>query len=159
VLPDNFNILTYLHPGREEFYGIEKLITCAEKFPDIPFYITGSESYRGKTPNNVKFFGWVDNLDTMIANAGICVRLPEHDGLSSFVLESLSKGKIVAYTYDYPHCIQCLNAEELCLIVEKKKTEFDKGELEINFGGIKFIQEEFNEEIIFDNLLKQLGIR
>ena len=104
---NEFNVLSYLHPGREEFYGIEKLITCAEKFPEIPFYITGSEDYEKQTPANMKFFGWVNNLDQMISEAGICVRIPEHDGLSSFVLESMSRGKFIAYAYDYPHCVKC----------------------------------------------------
>ena len=73
VVPKNFNVLSYLHPNREEFYGIKKLIDCASRFPDIPFYIVGSDGYSGKTPENIKFFVWVNNLDVMIRNAGLCV--------------------------------------------------------------------------------------
>ena len=154
--PSSFNILSYLHPDREEFYGINDLIKCARAFPDVPFYLAGTSGYGNETPANMHFLGWINNMDEMIEKAGLCVRIPEHDGLSSFVLESLAKGKFVAYTYEYPHCISCKSGDQLIEIVREKKKLYESGTSYENPGAVEFISREFQKEVIYDTLLQRL---
>ncbi|MEQ8324576.1 MAG: hypothetical protein RIC15_01125 [Vicingaceae bacterium] len=156
--PENFNVLSYLHPDREEFYGIKELITCAETFPEIPFYLVGTSAYDQTTPANMKFLGWINNLDEMIEKAGICVRIPQHDGLSSFVLESLAKAKFVAYKYHFPFCDPCSNAQELIKIVEEKRQLFESGSPFENSGSSEYISKEFDKDKIYGSLLSRLGV-
>ena len=157
-LPEKFSVLSYLYPGREEFYGINSLIEAANRFPDIEFNLVGPESYQVETPSNMHFHGWVTDLDSRIASAGMCVRYPEHDGLSSFVLESLANGKVVAYKYSYPHCIACNDDDALYRTIENTFQEFKNGGLKVNLDAIDFIQKEFNKEKIFSGLIKRMGI-
>ena len=156
VIPKNFSVLSYLHPKRETFYGIELLVECAERFPDIIFNLVGTSGIERNTPSNMLFHGWVSNMKEMIEETGVCVRLPEHDGLSSFVLESLSMGKNVIYSYDFDYCIPCENADELISVIGKLKNEFENGSYQVNRSAIDFIRREFSREKIFNSLIKKL---
>ena len=157
-IPKKFSVLSYLYPGREKFYGIETLIEAAMRFPEIEFNLVGTEGYEKTTPSNMKFLGWVNDLSSRIASAGICVRFPEHDGLSSFVLESLALGKHVAYKYNYPHCIFCDSSEKIYRAIEVKYNEFKNGDLKVNSEASRFIETTFNKETIFSGLLGHLAI-
>jgi glycosyltransferase involved in cell wall biosynthesis len=154
-LPEGeFTVLTYISDGRAEFYGIKSVLNLANEFPEIQFLIAGTkaESY-APLPANVKALGWVTNMDELYDRSHVCLRFPEHDGLSTFILESLARGKEVLYKYPFNFCRHCDDDERLELEVRRLYSEFKSGELKINEEGAHFVQREFNSEHILNGLI------
>lgn len=154
-IPKTFYVLSYLFPGRENFYGYETLLKVAEKSPHINFKIAGSDGKNINKFQNIEFLGWVPNLPEYIKNAALCIRFPEHDGLSSFVLESLSFGKQVLYKYPLPSCIVVTNEDEITNQISKYYQLWSIGQFPVNETGINYIKTNFKKEQIFESLIKQ----
>jgi len=154
---DSLNVLTYINDNRKEYYGIREILQLANHFPQIHFYIVGTkaEDY-SLIPSNVVALGWIENMDEYFDLCQVTIRFPEHDGLATFVLESLAKGKLVLYKYDFNHCIYSPTfdslREELKLILDA----FNQKTLRPNLSGVEFIKNEFSEEAIFNSLLSKL---
>jgi hypothetical protein len=108
------NVLSYIPKERSDFYGIEMLLRVAKNLPNIQFLIAGTkaEEYQ-PLPQNVQALGWVKNMDEVYDRSHVAVRIPEHDGLSTFILESLARGKEVIYKYSFDYCFKCTNEDEL----------------------------------------------
>lgn len=156
--PEQFQALTYLYPGREEFYGIKSIIKCAEEYPEIKFLIAGSASFSGQIPSNIKFLGWIENMSEYIASSCICIRVPEHDGLSSFVLESLAQGRYVLRNYNFPHCSYSPDVKSMIRLLGECYERFESGSLELNKEGAEYVSNTFKKEKIFPSFLDKLGI-
>ncbi|MCH2223928.1 MAG: glycosyltransferase [Crocinitomicaceae bacterium] len=154
---NQLTVLSYISETRLEFYGIEAFLNLAQKFPDVQFKIAGAkaESYE-PLPSNVKALGWVKDMNAVFDEAHVCMRYTEHDGLSSFILEALARGKQVLYKNAYDHCLHCPDEEGLESQLRKIKGLFDSGSLGINKKGIDFISTEFCKDEIYGNLTKKL---
>ena len=113
--------------GREEFYGIEKLLRLASDFPDIEIKIVGISEYYKSAPANVKFLGWVENMDEQYQNCVLYLRMPEHDGLAFSVLEALANGRYVGYSYEFDNVFFIKNYTELSRVVKGIKNSFELG--------------------------------
>lgn len=149
-------ILTYIPSVRSDFYGIEDFLKAARELPEIDFLIAGTEAKEYMPlPPNVKALGWVKNMDEVYNKAHVTVRIPEHDGLSTFILESLARGKQVIYKYAFDHCVAVQKAD----LVQKLKEfqlEFESGNWKLNEAGADFIRSEFNREKILKELTAKL---
>ncbi len=155
TLPEHFSILTYIGENREIFYGINEINALAQEFPDIPINIIGISAYKETLPDNVKLLGWVENMDSLLRKTVLCIRFTKHDGLSSFVLEALAKGRHVAYRYNFPHCLWTEDFNSLIDTVNSLRHKFNQNLLSINKEGIKYIKEHFNKQFILSNLIKK----
>ncbi len=72
------------------------------------------------------------------------------------VLEALSYGRIVFYNHDVPYVNYFKSYNELKIQLSKKIEEFYNEKIKINYDAIKFIETEFNEEKVLNNLIKEL---
>lgn len=152
-----FTVLTYIPNQRSEFYGPNLFLNVARSFPDINFIIAGTkaEEYQ-PLPENVKALGWVEDMDSLYADVHLCVRIPEHDGLSTFILESLARGKDVIYKYPFDYCLQAGNEMEFKSVLQSRYSLFINGLWESNRSGAEFIANEFNSTQILGELKKRI---
>lgn len=102
-LPRQHAVLCYAAAGRETFYGVPRVVELARRFPEVPFILCGGGRVPSDAPPNVENAGVVDRrtMGDLYARASVLVRLPAHDGLSKMVLEALSLGRHVLWSY--PH--------------------------------------------------------
>lgn len=152
-----FTVLSYIPGNRAEFYGINELKELAKEFPLIRFLIAGStQNELGELPQNVKTLGWVKNMDEVFKSSHVCLRFPEHDGLSNFILESLARGKQVLYKYNFPNCHYSPEIVDLKRNLALLKDQFDASELSLNEEGIAYIAKNFNRETILGGIVERL---
>jgi glycosyltransferase involved in cell wall biosynthesis len=156
-ISQKFTVLTYIPNQRSEFYGPNLFLNVARFFPDINFIIAGTtaEEYQ-PLPENVKALGWVEDMDSLYANVHLCVRIPEHDGLSTFILEALARGKDVIYKYPFDYCLQAENEMEFKNVLQSRYSLFMDGLWDSNRSGAEFIANEFNSTQILGELKKRI---
>jgi hypothetical protein len=150
---EKLTVLTYIPSVRSDFYGIEMILETARELTEVDFLIAGTEALEYQPlPSNVRALGWVKNMDEVYDRAHVSIRIPEHDGLSTFILESLARGKQVIYKYAFDHCRKAVSKEELLNELRLMKDEFISGNMKLNSGGASFIASEFNREKILGEL-------
>jgi hypothetical protein len=153
---EKFTVLSYIPEVRADFYGIDSFISLANKFPEINFVIAGSEAKEYQPfPSNLKAFGWVDTMGDLYDKSHVTVRFPEHDGLSTFILESLARGKKVLYKYPFNYCEHCPDHDKLEKSVQELYDEYKEGKSLINEDGAVFIESNFNSERILGELIER----
>jgi hypothetical protein len=154
---DRLQVLSYISGSRPAFYGMDAFLGLARRFPEADFAIAGAtgDGYH-PLPENVKALGWVDNMNELFERSHVCVRFPEHDGLSTFVLEALARGKQVLYKYPFEQCIYCPDEETLAKGMEAVAHLFKQQQLPVNEEGMQFIRDEFNETVILGGLVSRL---
>jgi len=154
---ERLQVLSYMRDAKAKFYGIEAFLELAQKFPDADFTIAGAtaEKYQ-PLPANVRALGWVENMGELFDRMHVCVRFPEHDGLSAFVLEALARGKQVLYKYPFEQCIYCPDEATLEKGMEAIAHLFKQKMLPVNEDGMKLIREEFSEPVILGGLVERL---
>ena len=158
-LPKQFAALSYIPKNRAEFYGRNQYFELAENFPNLKFYIVGSERKDHEDPpENIVFKGWVSQMDKEIDQVVVTVRIVKHDGMSQFVLESLARGRYVMYNYDLGGASLTESKEDMITEIDGLKRKFDSEELTINQKGIDMIKKNFSPmkviEELKDHLLK-----
>ncbi len=78
-LPESFSIFSYIGKNKEIFYGIDTIIKLAKDFPNIKFRIAGIDAYNEVDLKNVKFLGWINDIEEEYLNNIAYLRAPEHD--------------------------------------------------------------------------------
>lgn len=152
-LPKKFSILSYVGKGREKFYGIDKLIELAQSFPDIPIRIAKLSEYLEPLPPNIHLLGWVNDMAKEYRDCVLYLRLTEHDGGASFsVLEALSYGRYVGFTYAFPCTNKTVDIDELYALVKSLAERHSKGLLKVNIDGYDFISECYSRKKVMQSL-------
>lgn len=154
VAPKQFSVLTYIAQKRSDFYGLKEVVKLAEAYPQIPFNVMGCE-YPELETANLHFKGWVNNGSELIENSTVCFRFTEHDGLSNFILEALSKGRKILYNNPFPCVNYCKDYDALKRELDVIYTSFEKNNLEMNNEGVEFIKNDFNKSFILSSLLAE----
>lgn len=157
TLPKTFSILTYVSSGREEFYGINKIIALAEKYPSIEIRIAGIIKYKNKLPANITLLGWVNDMADEYRNCTLYLRLAEHDGLAFSVLEAMAHGRHVGYTYAFPYVNQVQNFSELHKLVADLLERFKNKELDMNIKGYEFVSTVYGRTAVMQVLSEMLN--
>jgi hypothetical protein len=152
-------LLSYMSDARAEFYGLPKVIELATKFPQVAFTIVGAQAQKyTPLPANVKALGWVDNMDLYYDNCHATIRIPEHDGLSNFVLESLARAKHVLYNHPYPNCIHCPTQSNLEKAIVELLNQVELGAYKPNTSGKSFVEKSFNSDYVFSQLIHEFNL-
>jgi len=148
-LPSSLTVLSYLPDSRPDFYGAATVRQLVEDFQDVNFMIVGSKGAGVTSPRNMTYLGWQENMDKVYEHATVLLRIVEHDGLSLMVLEALARGRQVIWSQPFPHCYYAkdFTAAKVALSsIIKNPT--------LNYGGIRYIEEELNTFRIFERLVK-----
>lgn len=155
---NRLKVLSYMSDERAEFYGLTKVIDLARKLPKIDFTIVGAKADKYRPlPENVEALGWVEDMNFQFDNCHATIRIPEHDGLSNFVLESLARGKQVLYNHPYPNCTFCSTQKEIENELNKLNSDFENGMYQANEKGKLFIEKEFNSDYVFSRLINEIN--
>lgn len=138
--PEEFAVLFYSTPARREFYMLPKLLQVAERLRGVRFDIAGDSGEDVDAPTNVRFLGFVDDMDSAYANVSVLLRLVPHDGWPRMVLEALARAKPVVYNQEFPHC---LLVDGVDAVVSTMKSLM--ADLHPNDGGLKFVRENYSD--------------
>jgi hypothetical protein len=155
--PPQFSILAYVGKDRETFYGMPKLIRLANDFPKVEIKIFHISEYSLALPPNIKLLGWIDDLAGEFNDCVLFLRLPEHDGLGFTVLEALSHGRYVGYSYPFDHTMHINSYDILQCKVHDLYERFNSGSLDLNLAGVEFIRENHNYPEVMRGLLEVLN--
>ncbi len=150
---NHFAVLNYIPEDRKSFYGIDLYIELAKLNPTIHFYIAGCMANEYVLPVNILPLGWVSDMNDLYLKVQVCIRIPEHDGLSTFVLEGLARGKQVIYKYQYPNVFQLNDIHDIDSKLKEFQTKWLAKQSLINLEGMNYISEHFNSNFILSNLL------
>jgi hypothetical protein len=154
--PQSFGVLIYISKIDPDFYGFSRLILIAKQLPEIKFYIVGLENDGGDYPENIIFLGWVRNMQTAFEKAVITIRIPNHDGLSFFVLESLINKRYVLYSQKLNHCTYVVNNEQIINEILNYYHEFVNQRLLPNQEGYDFVSSAFTKDQVLKPLVDLL---
>jgi len=110
--PSEDKVFVYLPETRQEFYGSDIVFHLAQELPDVGFLITRHSGEGAPQLPNIKYLGWVDDMETVWREIKVYLRLTKHDGLSHTVIEALARGKHVIWTYEYAFCHRARTFQE-----------------------------------------------
>lgn len=153
-LPKCFTILTYLPDERAEFYGSDYIIRLANDFPDIKFLVVGGEgNFLNRKVNNIRFYGWVENMETFYQQSSMIIRMTKHDGYGGTIQEGLAMGRYAAWTYPFPGAFQTKDYIELKKYVSGLYELNQCKKLSINYLGRDYIKNNHHPDVLFDNII------
>lgn len=155
--PATFSVLAYVGEGREDFYGLPKLVRLAEDFPHVRVRIAGIGPGSKGLPPNVEPLGWVEDMSALYRECALFVRIPEHDGCSFAVREALAWGRHVIASYPYRHCLHATDYEALRGNVRELAARYDDGRLGSNVKGREFVLSEYADARVYAGLHSLLG--
>jgi len=141
---ENLTILCYIGRGKEQFYGIEKLIEVSRIARNVDFIVIGSicSEYHNCSPPNIRYLGWVDSPQELMMASDIYLRFTEHDGLPFSVIEALACSKFVIYNHVLPECNYAQTVEEVIEEIALLKLRIDNGQ--VNKCGRKYSISEYS---------------
>ena len=156
-LPEKFSVLAYV-PDREKakLYGWNQIVEVANALRSVEFNVVGlREGERLEAPPNVKLHGWARYMRPHLERATVLWRPVEHDGLSFMVLEALSEGRHVIYSYPFEGCVQAKTVAEAQHDLKRLASLHDSKTLGINSAGIQSITERFTPTKVRGELLRR----
>ena len=120
-------------------YGGQIIDTLAQEFPEVTFYVAGSDGAGEPQHPNMHYLGWMRDLEQVYGRVSTLIRLPEHDSLSTMVLEMLTRGRWVIYSKDFPFTNRAGNADEARAALRRCLAQ-----TEPNIDGRKYVLENFS---------------
>lgn len=155
-LPEKFSILMFVPcVAKQDLYGWDRMLEVAEKLRSIEFNLIGLEPGNTlKAPPNVKLHPVV-SVPEFLARSTVVYRPVRHDGLSFMVLEALSHGRHVLYSYPWPGCIHVTSVEMACRELQRLQDLHENRTLTLNRAGIEVIQRDYHPDTVQARLLER----
>jgi len=156
-LPQQFSVLLYVGDARRaELYGWDRMLEVARKLPHVAFNLCGLPAgQKLEGPSNITMYPWTPDLSRLIEQTTVYYRPVRHDGLSFTVLEALSMGRHVLYSYPLTGCIQTTSVEMACKELEKLEADHESGNLALNQAGMRYIADFYAPEIVRSDLFRR----
>jgi hypothetical protein len=154
-LPKTFSVLVYVSDvAKTDLYGWDRIREVAEKLPHVQFNLCGlPEGQTLPVPPNMKIYNWMSDLTPLLEQSTVVYRPVRHDGLSFGVLEALSHGRYVLYSYPLTGCVQVTSTRAACAEIEKLLACHEAGILQLNEVGRSYIAQEYAPEKVSSELL------
>jgi hypothetical protein len=154
-LPERFGVVAYTPDGRHEFYGLPFVVELARRLPDVPFDLLATNR-APDLPPNVRPRGWVDDMDGVLRACTVYLRPVAHDGVSHTVLEALSYGRYVVWTYAFPGVEQIQDVDAVERIIRDLAAAHRAGTLPLNLEGRTAVEKRFSPPLIATQLRSRL---
>jgi hypothetical protein len=154
-LPQKFSVLVFLPTAeRTALYGWDRVIDVARELPSVEFKLVGLRDITPPpAPPNVIVHHWIADLTAMYEQSTVLWRPVRHDaGISFMVLEALSHGRHVLYTYPFPGCFQADGVESSRRQIERFLSLHNAGALRLNQDGIDAVAERYSREAVRSEL-------
>ncbi|WP_145259500.1 glycosyltransferase family protein [Calycomorphotria hydatis] len=113
------SVLVYLPTHRHEFYGFDCVHEVIINQPETKFIIVADESHSLAKFENVTSLGWTDGLSALWPEVGCLLRVTKHDGMPRMVIEALSHGRHVIYSWPFSGCRLATNSDEVIQHLEE----------------------------------------
>jgi hypothetical protein len=141
-------VLVYLPDSRNDFFRKPVIDKVVDSHPDLKFVIlpNSGADYIGK--ENVTCIKWADDMEKILAETSIFIRLPMHDGLPNSVIEALSMGRHVVYSHEFPYCEFAISAEEVNYEIERLIKQ------PLNYDGSDYVWKAFDKNKIKRSLVE-----
>jgi hypothetical protein len=156
-LPKKFSVLIFVrHVLKADLYGWDRMVEVAQQLPHIHFQLCGlpdGQTLQG--PPNITVHNWMPNLTPLLDETTVIYRPVRHDGLSFTVLEALSHGRYVLYSYPLPGCTQVTSTAAACTEIAKLYAQHQSGTLPWNDVGRSYIAREYAPEKVTSELLRR----
>lgn len=139
ALPEKFSVVSYWDESTRDFYRADIIFALAREFPEVEFKILKATGDKKQSAPNVKFLGFQSDMDTAYKNASVLIRIPEHDSLSTMVLEMLARGRYAIYN---KRLTGCHYAHDFRFAKEALAEIIDLNA--INTEGAEFVKEHYS---------------
>jgi len=155
-LPEDFSVLAYAPSLKKaELYGVDQILEVAAKLPAIPFRLVGlKEKSIPGAPANLQVFGKVP-LDKFLRKCTVYWRPVRHDGLSFLVLEALSHGRHVIYSYPLSGCIQVSGVQDAIEQITHFRDLHSSRALPLNQAGLGVIARDYDKNVVRQRILQR----
>ena len=156
-LPKKFSVLVYVSDVKKtDLYGWDRILEVAQKLSHIEFHLCGlPQGQFLEVPSNMKVHNWMQDLTPLLEQTTVVYRPVRHDGLSFTVLEALSHGRHVLYSYPLAGCVQVTSPSMACIELEKLLACHEAGTLHSNELGRNYIAKEYAPEKVRSDLLRR----
>lgn len=145
--PSAHKVYVYLPEAKQEFYGADAVFRLAQEMPDTDFLITGHSGTGAPQLPNLKYLSWVEDIEAVWREVKVYLRLTKHDGLPQALVEALSRGKYVVWSYELPHCLRARSFEEA-----REALNIALAKDHPNVAGMSYALSEFDPSRIAQNL-------
>jgi hypothetical protein len=156
-LPKKFSVLVFVRSvTKTDLYGWDRILEVAQRLPHIQFHLCGLPDGESlPTPSNMKVHRWMPDLNPLLEETTVVYRPVRHDGLSFTVLEALSHGRHVLYSYPLEGCVQVTDTTMAVNELERLHTCHEAGTLPLNERGRNCIDQEYAPEKVRSELLRR----
>ncbi|MDA3885284.1 MAG: hypothetical protein PF638_06780 [Candidatus Delongbacteria bacterium] len=145
-------IMVYLPSERKKFFKHDMLLKLAKEMKDINFtWFPYKKDPNEILPDNISTIERIEreNMFNTFNEHKIFIRIPEHDGLPNTILEALSMGRWVIWSYEMNNVTKVNNYDELYqsvkFMIENPNPNVEGADFVINNYSFKHICELFNK--------------
>lgn len=156
-LPKKFSVLMYVRDAtRSDLYGWDRMVEVAEALPHIDFNLYGLvEGQTLSGPSNIKVRTWTSDFTPFLEQSTVVYRPVRHDGLSLTVLEALSHGRHVVWSYPLTGCIHAASTDVARAELETLHAAHESGKLGLNEAGRDYVAAYHGAEASRAELLRR----
>ena len=156
-LPKKFSVLLYVRDtNKGGLYGWDRMVEVARRLPKIDFNLYGLlEGQTLSGPPNIKVHTWTSDVTTVLEQSTVVYRPVRHDGLSLTVLETLSHGRYVVWTYPLTGCIHAPSVDTACHELERLYAAHESEGLGLNEAGRHYVAANHNADFARTDLLRR----
>jgi len=147
VWPREDRLFVDLPETELELYGGDTIFKLTQELPDIEFLIARHSGRGAPSLPNVKYLGYVDNLEPIWKQVKVYLRLTKHDGLAHGVVEALARGRHVVWSQSLPYCHKASTFEEALDVIRSILRQNQP-----NIDGMHYARSEFDPLRIAENL-------
>jgi len=145
----DIDFLSYIPFNRFNFYGGDKIVKLAARWPDYNFLIICadiheiSQDFMEKLPGNMSISPRVEwgKMPELYQRSKYFIRYTQHDSESLSVFEALYYNLQVLWTYDFPHTIKIESQEKLSDSIPSLVKNWES-----NYPGHDYIIKNFSIE-------------
>lgn len=156
-LPKKFSVLLFVNDvSKADLYGWDRMLAVAEQLRHVQFHLCGLQPGQFlRVPPNIKIHHWIKDLTPLLEVTTVVYRPVRHDGLSFTVLEALSHGRYVLYSYPLTGCVQVSSTWEASEQLETLRSRHERGILALNKVGRDYVAREFAGEKVRAEMLRR----
>jgi hypothetical protein len=141
-------ILVYLPDSRNDFFRKPVIDKVIDSHPQLKFVILPNSGIDYSDKKNVVCIKWTDDMEKILGETSVFIRLPMHDGLPNSVIEALSMGRHVVYSHEFPYCRFATSAEKVSSEIKRLIDE------PLNFDGSDYVWKTFDKDKIKKSLVE-----
>ncbi|HET9095299.1 MAG TPA: hypothetical protein VFN37_01445 [Candidatus Baltobacteraceae bacterium] len=147
-IPAAFGVLAYLPQHGSAFYAQEQLWALARTLNEVEFVVAGPKPADGYAPPNVHYAGRVADRARHIDESSAVLRLTEHDGLDTTIIDALARGRHAIWTCSFPGVVRASSVDEMARAIQALRIAHEHGRLGWNELGLQYVLSEHDPDAV-----------